>query len=224
MRRRTPDVFDTAVQKSNIWLRDIQEAGHLRSRFQAYAALRSVLHALRDCLPAGEVAKLAAQMPLLVKGVFYDGWKFTPKPLRLSREGFQALVRRTLRDQAGLDPTLAVRSVLTAMYQHVTPPMVDAMQYVLPREVRAYIRDQVCVAGGSAAATPGGEREAAGRGRPRSPSQPRPASQSGQGRRSRGLPPRPAQERAGPPARRSPPRGAAPPAEQAPETVDSYGE
>ena len=64
MRRHTPDAFDTAVQKGNIWLKDIEKAGKLRSRFQAYAVLRSVLHALRDCLPPAEAVKFSAQ----------DGW------------------------------------------------------------------------------------------------------------------------------------------------------
>ena len=142
MRRHTPDAFDTAVQKSNIWLRDIEAAGPLRDRFQAYAALRAVLHALRDCLPPNESAKLSAQLPLLLKGVFYDGWKYSAKPMRLTREGFQAHMRRSLRDQEGLDPSIASRAVLAALYEHVSPQLVDAVRAVLPRDVRAYLVEQ----------------------------------------------------------------------------------
>ena len=56
-----------------------------RTYEKAYAVLRSVLHALRDCLPPAEVVKFSAQMPMMVKGVFFDGWKITPKPLGLTR-------------------------------------------------------------------------------------------------------------------------------------------
>ncbi len=140
MRRHTPDAFDTAVQKGNLWLKDIEKAGKLRSRFQAYAVLRCVLHALRDCLPPAEAVKFSAQMPLLVKGVFFDGWKVTPKPLRLSREQFHAYVRHSLHDQAGVEPFRALKAVLTALYLHMGPAVLATLQLVLPREVHAEVR------------------------------------------------------------------------------------
>jgi uncharacterized protein (DUF2267 family) len=40
----------------------------------AYRVLRSFLHALRDQLTVDEAAKLAAQLPIFVRGVFYEGW------------------------------------------------------------------------------------------------------------------------------------------------------
>jgi uncharacterized protein (DUF2267 family) len=140
MRRHTPDAFDTAVQKGNVWLKDIEKAGSLRSRFQAYAALRSVLHALRDCLPPPEAVKFAAQMPLMIKGIFFDGWKVTPKPLRLSRAEFLAHVHGGLKDEAGVDPNVALKAVLSALYRHITPVVLETLQLVLPREVRAAVR------------------------------------------------------------------------------------
>jgi uncharacterized protein (DUF2267 family) len=139
MRRHTPDTFDTAVQKGNIWLRDIEKAGSLRSRFQAYAALRSVLHALRDCLPPGEAVKFSAQMPLMIKGIFFDGWKLTPKPLRLSRAGFNAYLRRGLKDESGVDPAVALRAVVSTLYRHISPSVIETIELVLPREVRAAV-------------------------------------------------------------------------------------
>lgn len=140
MRRHTPDAFDTAVQKGNIWLKDIEKAGSLRSRFQAYAALRSVLHALRDCLPPAEAVKFSAQLPLLVKGMFFDGWKVTPKPLRLSREAFHACIRRGLKDESGVDPTVALKAVLSALHDHISPSVLETLQLVLPRDVRIAVR------------------------------------------------------------------------------------
>lgn len=139
MRRHTPDSFDTAVQKGNLWLKDIEKAGNLRSRFQAYAALRSVLHALRDCLPPAEAVKFSAQMPLLVKGVFFDGWKIAPKPMRLSREEFYSYVSRSLKDQTGVEPATALKAVLSALCRHISPSVLETLQPVLPREVHAAV-------------------------------------------------------------------------------------
>ena len=139
MRRHTPDAFDTAVQKGNIWLKDIEKAGGLRSRFQAYAVLRSVLHALRDCLPTAEAVKFSAQMPLLVKGVFFDGWKVTPKPLRLSRVEFDAHIRRNLKEQTGVEPYVALKAVLSAIHHHISPSVLETLQPILPREVHVAV-------------------------------------------------------------------------------------
>jgi len=140
MRRHTPDAFDTAVQKGNIWLKDIEKAGSLRSRFQAYAAMRSVLHALRDCLPPAEAVKFSAQLPLLVKGVFFDGWKVAPKPLRLTREGLHAAIRRGLKDESGVEPGVALKAVLSALDRHISPSVLETIQLVLPRDVRVAVR------------------------------------------------------------------------------------
>ena len=44
-------------------------------RRSAYRALRSVLHVLRDRLTPEQAVHLGAQLPLLVRGIFYDGWR-----------------------------------------------------------------------------------------------------------------------------------------------------
>ncbi|MBI2385085.1 MAG: DUF2267 domain-containing protein [Elusimicrobia bacterium] len=139
MRRHTPDAFDTAVQKGNIWLKDIETAGKMRSRFQAYAALRSVLHALRDCLPPAEAVKFSAQMPLMIKGVFFDGWKVTPKPRRMSRAEFYDRIRGGLKEATGVEPATALKAVLFTLNCHISPKVLDTIEPVLPREVHAAV-------------------------------------------------------------------------------------
>ncbi len=46
----------------------------------AYSALRAVLHALRDRLTAQQATHLGAQLPLLVRGIYYEGWHAAQKP------------------------------------------------------------------------------------------------------------------------------------------------
>lgn len=140
MRRHTPDAFDTAVQKANIWLKDIEAAGNMRSRFQAYAALRSVLHALRDCAPTAEAIKFSAQMPLMIKGVFFDGWKVSPKPHRLSLKEFDDVLRGGLKEHNGVEPAVALKAVLSAVNRHISPSVLKTFQLVLPSEVHEAVR------------------------------------------------------------------------------------
>lgn len=61
-------VFESTLQKSNLWLKDLSTKMGSASSQEAYQALRTVLHALRDRLTVDESAEFAAQMPMLIQG------------------------------------------------------------------------------------------------------------------------------------------------------------
>jgi uncharacterized protein (DUF2267 family) len=69
------EVFDTTLQKTNAWLADLMAELKIENRKAAYQTLRAVLHALRDRLTPEEVADLSAGMPMLVRGIFFEGWR-----------------------------------------------------------------------------------------------------------------------------------------------------
>jgi uncharacterized protein (DUF2267 family) len=62
--------FDSTVQTTHVWLNDILERLGWEEPYRAYHALRAVLHALRDQLPVNQLAALAAQLPMLVRGFY----------------------------------------------------------------------------------------------------------------------------------------------------------
>ena len=65
------DVFDKTLQTTHLWLDEIQaELGP--DRQVAWKVLSVVLHKLRDRLPVQLAAHLGAELPLLVRGVYYD--------------------------------------------------------------------------------------------------------------------------------------------------------
>lgn len=65
------EVFDKTLQTTNIWLDDIMaEIGP--DRQLAWKVLSTVLHKLRDRMPVEAAAHLGAQLPLLVRGAYYD--------------------------------------------------------------------------------------------------------------------------------------------------------
>jgi uncharacterized protein (DUF2267 family) len=75
-------VFDTTIQTTNIWLDEIMQELNWDDRHRAYHALRAVLHTLRDRLSVDEVAQLSAQLALLVRGAFFEGWHPAHKPVK----------------------------------------------------------------------------------------------------------------------------------------------
>jgi uncharacterized protein (DUF2267 family) len=68
------DVFDNTIQKANLWLKEIMQDLGWENRHKAYEGMRVTLHTLRDRLPMGEAVDLGAQLPLLIRGVYYEGW------------------------------------------------------------------------------------------------------------------------------------------------------
>src|SRR5947199_9478445 len=69
------DVFDKTLQTTNIWLDEII-ATLGSDRQVAWKVLSVVLHKLRDRMPVELSAHLSAELPLLVRGVYYD--QFAP--------------------------------------------------------------------------------------------------------------------------------------------------
>lgn len=137
MHRKKLDVIDTTVQKTYEWLGDIREELHLADSRTAYHALSAVLHTLRDRLNTDEVAGLGAQMPMLVRGIFYDAWHPANKPLKLrSRDDFLELVRERFGGVAVIQPERLVRAVLAAMERHLSPGAVAKIRATLPKEIR----------------------------------------------------------------------------------------
>lgn len=90
--------FDRTLHKTNVWLKEIMVAMDWDNRERAYSMLRAVFHALRDSLPQNEMIQLGAQLPTLLRGVYYEGWKPKWEPLRVkTQDEFYDLVRLQLK-------------------------------------------------------------------------------------------------------------------------------
>lgn len=136
------EVLDTTIQKTHEWLRDIGiELGDENPR-HAYLALRGTLHAIRDFLPLEESAQLSAQLPMLIRGIYFEGWdpSRTPEKNR-TRESFlgrteQALARAMFNEELPLDSEEATRAVLRVLDSRVSKGEMEHVRHVMPERVR----------------------------------------------------------------------------------------
>ncbi len=128
-------VFDETVQKTNIWLKEIGQTLDC-DRHGAYQALRAVLHCLRDRLTVNEAAHLGDQLPMLVRGIYYESWHPAGKPEKVrSLDDFLELLTLELA-QAPLEPEDAARAVFQVLEAHVTPGEIGDVISVLPQQLR----------------------------------------------------------------------------------------
>lgn len=130
-------VFDTTVQESNEWLKETEEHLQPCDRQQAYAALRAVFHTLRDRLPPEGVLGVSAQLPMLLRGVFLEGWR----PVEgLSDaddpQAFAAKVQEKLPPAFPREPNAAVESVFQVMAHRLDPGEIEKIQTYLPKALR----------------------------------------------------------------------------------------
>jgi len=132
-------MLDSTVQKTHEWLRDIKQGLGFDNDRAAYAALRAALHGVRDLLSTDQVAQFGAQLPTLLRGIYYEGWNpvSTSAPSR-QRHDFLETVRHELREHLELrDTDRVTRIVFGVVAKHVTPGEIEKIVHSLPREVRA---------------------------------------------------------------------------------------
>jgi uncharacterized protein (DUF2267 family) len=76
--------FDRAVQSARTWINAVAATFDTEDREFAFRVTRAWLHALRDELPVPEAAHFAAQLPDLLRGVYYENWNPAAVPTRRS--------------------------------------------------------------------------------------------------------------------------------------------
>jgi uncharacterized protein (DUF2267 family) len=129
--------FDASVHKANVWFKDLMHLMNWQDRHRAYGALRAVLHCLRDHLPLEQVAALGAQLPMLVRGFYYEGWHPAGKPLKeRKRSAFLESVAEQLEDP-NVEPEKVVTAVFQVLNAHLSLGEVESAMHCLPKELRA---------------------------------------------------------------------------------------
>lgn len=131
------DVFDKSLQVTNIWLNEIM-ADHGPDRQRAWHILGAVLRTVRDRLPPDLAAHLGAQLPLLVRGVFYD--QFQPGRLpdkTRTRDAFLGHVNDGMEGARPVNAEAAVQSVFKVLSHHLDPGQVKKVRDALPEDIRA---------------------------------------------------------------------------------------
>lgn len=135
-----PAIIERSAEKANIWLKDVATELGDEDRHYAYRALRAVLHALRDRLTVDVAAKLAAQLPTLIRGIYYEDWdpSGTPMPAR-TVDSFLEHVLSEGRFSGETEASVAVTAVAAVLRKRVTPGEIDAILAVIPQRLRVLI-------------------------------------------------------------------------------------
>ena len=142
------DVFDKTLQTTHIWLDELmEEIGP--DRQVAWHVLGAVLRRIRDRLPIELAAHLGAQLPLLVRGTYYDQWRPRSQPDRSrSLDEFLEDISWQVRNTRPVNIWDATRAVFRVLTRHIDRGQVENVREAMPAEVRAIWPDRVELAKG----------------------------------------------------------------------------
>lgn len=130
--------LDHTIQQTNVWLKKLASDHHFRDRHQAYSALRAVLHALRDRLTVEQAVHLGAQLPILVRGIYFEGWHIGAKPAPDKQvDEFAARVAEDLPPQLPRDAVGTTKAVFDLLWQELDPGETAKIIDTLPVPLRA---------------------------------------------------------------------------------------
>jgi uncharacterized protein (DUF2267 family) len=131
-------LFQDAVRHAAAWIRDIVEELGDDDEQVAYHLLCATLRSLRDRLPLTDAVHLAAQLPVLIRGLYYDGWRprAAPRPIR-DAPGFLTDIAARYHARPLVDLEPGVRAVLTVVGRHLDFGEVCSLLHALPDELHA---------------------------------------------------------------------------------------
>ena len=132
-----PSTFEQTLQTSKLWIDDVRGALGDCDEHQAHHALCATLQTLRDRLPVNEAVQLGAQLPVLLRGLYYEGWRPSETPVRLrTRDDFVSRVGDRYHTAPLPDLEEAVTAVFATIADHVSPGETRSIIRVLPEELR----------------------------------------------------------------------------------------
>ncbi|KTD22280.1 Uncharacterized conserved protein (DUF2267) [Legionella lansingensis] len=131
--------IESSVNLTYQWLHELKDFGDFKDESQCYSVLRVIFHALRDKLPTEISSHLASQLPLVLKGVYYDGW-VPSKPMTEARafEEFLSPMAHELRN-INVNGRDAVVSAIQFIIQKLEPGLTEKILHALPAHIREHV-------------------------------------------------------------------------------------
>lgn len=135
-----PEFIERSVEKAHIWVNETAAELETDDRRQASRVLRAFLHTVRDRLPVDEAAQLGAQLPELIRGVYYQDWDPSSTPAKY--RGVDEFLRR-IADEALLEgeteASFAAAAAARVLHRHVSEGELNDVLAAIPEQLRPVV-------------------------------------------------------------------------------------
>lgn len=138
--------FEDYQTEANVWLNKVAKYLGTQDRNRAGRIFRAVLHAIRDRLPVGEATHLGAQLPIIWKGIFYDGFRPNREPVKIrhQQDWLEFICSKDGIAQSADFPTpddakFAFEAVMQALHELLSPGQYEQIKKDLHHDIRPEI-------------------------------------------------------------------------------------
>lgn len=130
-------VFDHTLQQTHEWLKDLMHEMGWEDQQLAYKGLRATLQTLRDRMTPEEAVHLGAQLPMLIRGFYYEGWKLSDIPWKIGhKEDFYNRIKEIMADDTlGIDYEQLTRAVFKLLRHRISKGETEDITSILPKEL-----------------------------------------------------------------------------------------
>ena len=130
--------IDHTVQLTHIWINDLDARLGWENKHRSYRLLRTVLLAVRDWLPVNEAAGFGAQLPELIRGIYYEHWRPAATPVKQRhRADFVARIDSAFKTDPLLFTADAITAVFELLSEKVAAGEIEKVRHALPADIRA---------------------------------------------------------------------------------------
>ena len=129
--------LEHTLELTHTWINDLDRRLEWNNRARSYRLLKSVSHALRDWLQLEEMAHFGAQLPTLLRGVYYEQWRPSGTPVwKRGKSAFLARVDEDFKQDPLPNTAQAAMAVFELLSEKITPGEVAHVRRGLPDDLR----------------------------------------------------------------------------------------
>jgi uncharacterized protein (DUF2267 family) len=131
--------LENAVPEVEVWLEDLKQRLCWHEREKVYLALLAALHALRDCLPRDEAAYVGVQLPVLLRGLYFEGWHPAARVARAkTRIGFVERIQEGVHRDPGIDAEEVASAVFALLADRLLAGELEDAKAATPHDLRMF--------------------------------------------------------------------------------------
>jgi uncharacterized protein (DUF2267 family) len=130
--------FDDASRPAEEWIDDLTQRLGWHDREKVSLAFIAALHALRDSLPAHEAVFLGDYLPILLRGLYYEGWRLPKYSSFKNRDAFLERIREGVHRDPGIDAERVAHAALALLAARLPASELEDVRAVTPKALRGF--------------------------------------------------------------------------------------
>lgn len=132
------EVLDRTWHKTHEWVNELKGRLDWSSDKDALRLLRATLHQVRDRVHVNETAQLSAQLPIMIRGMFFEGWQphLVPLPGRHAGD-FITAIEHHVGDIMEFRGQQDIVTVLRLLNARISRGQISDIRGNLPEDIRA---------------------------------------------------------------------------------------